>query len=100
MRLLVENIGTAIQWAEGHMVSLRKDLKGNMISKKPESETYSLSNLQSFKSSWFIHYIHIHTEFHIYFTVHWSLSRVITCLEAVKGGIFASSKDILDSDSF
>ena len=45
MRLLVENIETAIQWAEGLMVILRKDLKGNMISKKPESETYSLSKV-------------------------------------------------------
>ena len=44
MRLLVENIEAATQgaWAEGLMVSLRKDLKGNMINKKPESETYSL----------------------------------------------------------
>ena len=95
MRLLVENIETAIQWAEGLMVILRKDLKGNMISKKPESETYSLSK---------VHSLHSHTHGISYlfycFTVHWSLSRVITCLEAVKGGIFASSKDILDSDSF
>ena len=40
MRLLVENIEAAIKGAEGRTDSLRKDLRGNMINLKPESETY------------------------------------------------------------
>ena len=40
MRLLVENIEAAIKGAEGRIDSLRKDLRGNMINLKLESETY------------------------------------------------------------
>ena len=96
----MENIEAATaRWGAVRLMDiLRQDLRGNMINLMPESENFSRKGHQ-FR----IHSIdtqYTNTKFHIYFSVHWSLSRVITCLEAVKGGIFASSKEILGSDSF
>ena len=93
----MENIEAANKGAGGRIDSLKKDLRGNMIN---VNQSLKLKVFQETACDSYNIPFYIQIRFHLYFTNHWSLSSVITCLATVKGGMSESSKVFLASDSF